>query len=207
MATLPPDTNGSKKFVPHVAGRHLGVLADVYSLERLNNFHGKADARGEIDLRETSWSVYFVFLTDKLTEDGKPAYLRQEYGFSYGDNSKLKKALLAWMPELRSENLWKFDLDRLIGTGADLSSSIKPNRDPNKAGYAQVDAIMAPRPTDLVPSIPSDFKRANVATMQQKEDERTKVKFPHFLVRLALEQAAASTNSHDVNVDDSDLPF
>ena len=190
MATLPPDNNSSK-FTPHPAGRHLGVLADVYSLERLNNFHGKADAQGKMDDRETTWSVFFVFLTDTLTADGKPSYIRQEYGFSYGDNSKLKKMLLAWIPELRSENLWKFDLDRILGTGADLSTSIRPNRDPNKAGYAQIDGILAPRATDLIPEIPADFKRANVALLQQKEDERTKAKFPHFKVRVAPTAAPA----------------
>lgn len=189
MATLPPE-NSNTKFIPHPAGRHLGVLADVYSLERLNNFYGKEDTKTkEKDERKTTWSVFFVFLTDCLTADGKPSYIRQEYGFSYGDNSKLKKMLLAWIHDLRHENLWKFDLDRILGTGADLSTSIRPNRDPSKSGYAQIDGIMAPRATDMIPEIPADFKRANAALLQQKEDERTKAKFPEFIVRLAAKPA------------------
>ena len=219
MATLPPE-NTNSKFTPHPAGRHLAVLADVYSLERVNNFFGKADQSGKPDDRKTSWSVFFVFLTQRKTEDGKPKYIRQEYGFSYGDNSKLRKALLAWLPELSKENLWKFDLDRLLGAGAELSTSIKPNRDPNKDGYAQIDLIVAPREGDVIPEIPKDFKRADVAALQQKEDERTKVKFPEFVIRVAAKPAEddflagmqepptkVQSTADQLGVDESDLPY
>lgn len=220
MATIPPE-NANSKFTPHPAGRHLSVLADVYSLERCNNFYGKVNQKtGEVDDRKTSWSVFLVFLTQRKTEDGKPKYIRQEYGFSYGQNSKLRKALLAWLPELSNENLWKFDLDRLISTGAELSTSIKPNRDPNKDGYAQIDLIVAPRESDVIPEIPKDFKRADVAFLQQREDERTKVKFPEFVVRVAAKPAEedfmagmqepptkAQSTADQLGVDESDLPF
>lgn len=190
MATMP--SNEGSKFKVHPEGRFLGVLADVYDVERLNNFYGKPNDRGEADNRKVTQSVYFVFLTEYLTKDGRPSMVRQEFSFSYGENSKLKRALLSWRPDLKNVNLWRFDLDTLIGTGADLSIGIKPSKQPGKDGFAQADLIAPLRATDKAMAIPSDFKRADKAIIQQKEDERTKARFPDWVVRTAIPDAPAA---------------
>lgn len=173
MPLFPPSRNNSgndrKPFVPHPAGRWIGVLADVYALRERNFFFGKADKEGEIDERIATDNLYLVFLTEHPTEDGRPSYIRQKFTFSMGDNSKLKRFLTTWVPELAGRDLWKFDIETLLGKGADLSTTIRPKKnDPTHPGFAEILGAMPVRKSDILPIIPSDFKRADVNTMQEK---------------------------------------
>ena len=197
MSIYAPSTNNSS-FVPHVAGSFSAVLADMYVLEEVNYFHGKAGSDGKPDDRLTTHRLYLVFLTSNKQEDGKPSYIRQGISFSMGKNAKLTAILQGWVPELKGKDLYKhFDqrngvsLETLLGKKAWIEVV---HASKGEAVYANVDKILAlPKfnpesgePVEQV-AIPADFKRADASKYQIKAWERVAEKFP---------QAAATMKAH-----------
>ena len=191
MSLYAPEQNNTKTFAPHPAGKFSAVLYDMYALEEVNYFHGKADGQGQIDNRITSVKLYLCFLTSAKTEDGKPCFIRHGLSFSLGKNAKLTATLKAWIPALREvDNLaGHFDrkhgvsLETLLGMPAFLE--IGHNTKNPERIYDRVDSISelpnfdpkSGSPLKVV-EIPEDQKRANVAKLQIKAYQRVIEKFP-----------------------------
>lgn len=189
MSTFIPESGTQHDFIPHPACRTLGVCADVYLLERLNNFFGKASTLdGKVDNYKTRRVIRFVWLTEVLTADGKPSYVSREFTASDNEKSSLYKFLVAWHPEVSGKRLSKIDMDVFVGSGADLVITNTPSKD-GRSVYANVAMCAIPRPTDVVPQIPSDFKRADVRKKQEWEDKAINKQFPDFQIRYAEPQS------------------
>lgn len=191
MSTFIPTNNGGSGFVPHPAGRTLGVCADVYILERLNNFFGKPDRDGRIDKYRTRTVVRFAWLTAVPAADGKPSYVSQEFTASDNERSNLYKFLVSWHPEVSGKKMSEIDMDTFVGSGSDLVVTNKPSKD-GRSIYANVVMCVAPREGDVIPQIPSDFKRADVRKKQEWEDKAINKVFPDFQIRYAEERPGAA---------------
>ena len=149
MSTFIPESGTQHDFIPHPACRTLGVCADVYLLERLNNFFGKASTLdGKVDNYKTRRVIRFVWLTEVLTADGKPSYVSREFTASDNEKSSLYKFLVAWHPEVSGKRLSKIDMDVFVGSGADLVITNTPSKD-GRSVYANVAMCAIPRPTDV----------------------------------------------------------
>lgn len=206
MPVIIPNNKTSKPFIPHPAGRHLAVCADVFLLEEPNYFYGKRGMDGKIDERETTTNLHIAFLTDNLTEDGKPSYISEKFTASCGDKSKLAIFLRTWLPELANENLWKYDFEKLIGRKAELTTIINPHKtNPQHLGYSKITVAISPRKSDVCPEIPADFKRTDVVARQAKADERlAEVRVDRSENPFAAPAPAKASGDDD---NDDQLPF
>lgn len=193
MGTFIPVGNGGnrREFVAHPAGRFLAVCADVYFLERLNNYYGVASKLdGKIDNYKTRNVLRIVFLTLHPTEDGKPSYVSQEFTASDNDKSNLYKFIVAWHPEMAGVKLSGIDLDVLIGSGADIMVTNKTTKDGHT--FAGVSLALGLRAGDPIVEIPSDFKRADVRKKQEWEDKEINKRFPDWKIRYVDAQPGPS---------------
>ena len=193
MSTFIPESgnNGGRTFVAHPAGRFLSVCADVYYLQRFNNYYGKASKLdGKIDNYKTRNVIRLVFLSEHPQEDGKPSYVSQEFTASDNEKSNLYKFLVSWHPELSGKKLSKIDLDVLVGTGADITVTNRTSSDGRT--FAGVSLAIAPRQGDQIPQIPSDFKRVDPRKKQEWEDKEINKHFPDWPIRFVDPQPGPS---------------
>lgn len=199
MSTVIPST--STKAL-HPAGRFLGTLADVYILREKNQFFGKAGIDKQIDNRETVDRVYLTFVTSA-------GVVTQRYTASTSPKSTLYKVLCTWQPKLAGR-LGGFDLDRLIGKGADLTITLKPNRDGTKE-FNDVTAIIPMRDGDVAPEIPGTFNRADVDKLQEfrNRDILNARDMAQFEAdpKQSTAGTANTTSASSAPADDDDLPF
>lgn len=224
MATYAPASE-KKAFKAHKEGKFSAVLCDVYELVEPNYFAGKADrTTGEIDNRQTVRKLYLSFLTSETVEikgEKKPAWIRQGYNFSLGENANLAKVLKAWIKDLRDADLYerfrKSPIDDLIGTSAFIEISHSPNRNDPANPYANVIGVAALPKFDpesgepITPMvIPADYTRSDVKKLQDNADARIRERIPTW------EQASKNTAAHTPNsakglqreaAGDDDYPF
>jgi hypothetical protein len=232
MASLIPPSNGTRKFDVHPAGDFSAVLCDVYALEEVNYFCGKAGQDGKIDERATALNLYLCFLTESMIEingEMKPRWIRQKFSFSLGKNAKLTAALKGWIAELAAhENLYNIYgergtklIDTLIGTPAYITITHSPNLKDPKSPYVNVTKILKlPKfnPEDGSPvaavTIPAEYKRSDVDKLQGNANARIQEK------NLSWAPAAKATavfrqkqsgegykSPEAPALDDDDLPF
>lgn len=190
MSFLVPTQQNERPFELHPAGRHICVCADIYSIEKLNRYFGMKDEkrRGGIDERKTQHYVRFVFLSSLLMSDGRPYFISRDFAAFGGPTSGLYNFVIAWHPELSGVDLTKYDSEGLIGTGADATIVHKQSADKKKT-YANIALVTSLRDGDVVPQIPSDFKRADVRKKQEWEDKAINKQFPDFQIRYAEPQS------------------
>lgn len=234
MATYAPESTGSRKFEAHPAGKFSATLCDVYAIEEVNSFCGKAGTDGKIDDRATVLNLYLCFLTDAMIEMEpnvfKPRWIRQKYTFSLGKNANLTKTLKGWIPELAAEeNLYATfgaksgrSIDTLIGTPAYITITHTENKRDASNPYTnvvKVDELPKFNPTNGKPvetvEIPAEFKRGDVEKYQAKANSRIAEKNPSW--RPAAQTTAAyndskraassESQSQASAVADDDLPF
>lgn len=228
MTTYAPEYTGSaRSFDSHPEGTFSAVLCDVYALEELNYFCGKAGQDGKIDDRFTSMNLYLCFLTEAKIEingEMKPRWIRKKFSFSLGKNANLAKTLKSWIKELSAiENLnshfseaAKRPIDSLIGTPAFIEVSHSENkRDPSNP-YANITKISAlPKfnpesgaPVDAM-TIPADYKRSDAVRLQDNANRRIREKNPSWAPAAEATRAykESSKPAADYSVSDDDLPF
>lgn len=189
--------NKSSNFVPHPEGRFLAVVRDTFLNERKNPWKGLPRDRNDpskgVDERETITELVIEFLTDHQVDVGEgkmmPGYVRYSATASVAENSNLRKFLKGWFPKLKDEDFKRFDADKLIGKGADITVTHNESKGNT---YANVVLASLPRPTDVVPAIPSDFVRKELRDQRAKEEANVK----------AVAQTVAP-----VADEDDDLPF
>lgn len=156
----PPTGTSASEFVAHPPGSFMAVCADVYAKEEDNFFFGKVkDPKkdpNKLDDRKTVTKAYIVFLTEHLTEDGKPSYVNTRESFSWGTEdfpSNLFKFVKGWFPTATNEQIRDMDLQALVGKSAYITVV------QNDKGYSKVSsAAAAPNGAQKV-AIPADFKR------------------------------------------------
>jgi hypothetical protein len=222
-----------RKFDAHPAGDFSAVLCDVYAIEEVNYFCGKAGQDGKVDERATSLNLYLCFLTDSLIEingEMKPRWIRQKFSFSLGKNAKLTATLKGWIAELAThENLYSIfgerggkPIDTLIGTPAYITVAHSPNlKDPSNP-YANVSKILRlpkfnPENGSPVASvtIPAEYKRSDADKLQANANIRIQEKNPSWVPAAkatatfnAAKQSGEAYKSPEAPAfDDSDLPF
>ena len=234
MAVFAPAPSSDRKFDAHPAGDFSAVLCDVYALEEVNYFYGKAGQNGEIDERATSLNLYLCFLTEALIDikgEMKPRWIRQKFSFSLGKNAKLTATLKGWIAELAGhENLYSVfgerggkPIDTLIGTPAYITITHSPNlKDPSNP-YANVTKILRlpkfnPESGDPVKAveIPADYKRSDAEKLQENANARIREKNPSWAPSAKAtakfneaKKAADSFKAPEASTvtDDENLPF
>lgn len=191
--------HNQKEFIPHPEGEFMAVARDTYLRARPNPFKGqqrdKNDPSKGIDEREEITELIIEFLTDhEVDVDGSgkmmPGYVRYTATASVAENSNLRKFLQGWFPALKDEDFKRFDADKLIGRGAYITVTHRPDKKGNI--WANVKVAMNPPKGSSIPAIPSDFVR------KQERDKRE--------AEVAQVQQVAATVAPPVDEDDG-LPF
>lgn len=191
----------NKDFVPHPQGEFMAVARDTYLRTRPNHFKGqqrdKDDPSKGVDERDEITELIIEFLTDHEVEiDGKmlPGYVRYTATASVAENSNLRKFLQGWFPALKDEDFKRFDADKLIGRGAYITVSHRPDKKGNV--WANVKVAMNPPKGSTLPTIPADFVRHELREQRAKEEQDVKA------------AADSITEEHAPPVEEeSDLPF
>lgn len=230
MATFAPTSTGSRKFDVHPAGKFSAVLCDVYAVEEVNSFCGKAGTDGKIDDRATVLNLYLCFLTESMIEMEpnvfKPRWIRQKFTFSLGKNANLTKTLKAWIHELAAEeNLYATfnektgkPIDSLIGTAAYITITHTENKRDASNPYTnitKIDELPKFNPTNGKPvdtvEIPAEFKRGDVEKYQERANARIAERNPSWrpAAKTTADYNAAkkTAESQSASVADDDLPF
>lgn len=148
-------------FVPHPAGTFIAVLRDTFFRDRPNPWKGQLRDDGSTDDRDTIREIVFEFLTEHEVQVGDkmlPGFVSYTATPSLAENANLRKFLKSWFPQLKDEDLKRFDADKLIGRGAYLTVAHNVSKKNGKT-YANVVGAMQPPKGSTLPAIPADFIR------------------------------------------------
>jgi hypothetical protein len=169
-------------------GLHDAVISEFRDLGMITGFNGQKQAK-----------LQAIYELDELGSNGEPLKVFQRFNNTLHPQSFLYKAITDITGALPGE---EYDTDKLIGRRVQLL--IKHNEGANGVVYANVENILRPKTKDEEAS----EKRIQDTTGDIKAQQKSgPVRKPPVIARTPQPMTATADENHEVEIDDSDIPF